>query len=735
MNLESLGHERSGGPVRRHWIGDAHFVRIPEGELPIRRKQVWRGKNVFFDGISDASAPPWRIGLKQADRSGGWVLILGAVRSSTDDSASRSGLATMRCILSLFCLTISTVTAAADLTAREKQMASVINATVAKAGSSYASGEYEKAGESIRTAIKQVELATKQGSPDLYDALLPAMMRIEKAHTMLEFEGVSLPPFSRPERPETSPAPAKPKPRPRPRRPTPPPQPEPTPEPGISFTKVVAPILVNRCGRCHVGDSKGGFTMASFSALMKGPPEGVVIFAGDTIGSRLIETIETGDMPRGGGKVTPQELETLKAWIVAGAKFDGPDPAAPIGGGAAPAPMPERTRLAVKRATGKETVSFAADVAPLLVENCNGCHIDAMQTRGGLRMDSFAQLLRGGDSGAVIVPGKGDESLLVQKLRGTSGDRMPAGGRPALSDESIQLISTWIDEGATLDGASENQSLRVMSQLAWAATATPAELSERRHQLAEKNVDLVVADGGAIETATTEHFFIIGSASSATIELVAQLAEAQMKTVKTVVSGNPGEGFFHGRATIFVMPKRYDYSEFAKMVEGRSLPPSWSSHWKFDGIDSYVSMVATDRDEDDDIEGRLTAPLVSLAVATRGGDVPRWFAEGAGAVTANRKGSSRDRDARRQAEQEMSEALAAMGNAKQFLDGKLTPEQSDRVGAAIMMSMLDRGQRRNFDALLRNLDGGKPFEQAFVESFRATPQQFVETWMRWARGG
>ena len=88
----------------------------------------------------------------------------------------------------------------------------------------------------------------------------------------------------------------------------------------------MAPILVSRCGRCHVSDSKGGFSLATFAALMKGPPEGVVIFAGDTVGSRLIETIETGDMPRGGGKVTPQELQTLKAWILSGAKFDGSDP-------------------------------------------------------------------------------------------------------------------------------------------------------------------------------------------------------------------------------------------------------------------------------------------------------------------------------------------------------------------------------------------------------------------------
>ncbi len=367
----------------------------------------------------------------------------------------------------------------------------------------------------------------------------------------------------------------------------------------ISFTKTVAPILVSRCGRCHVTGSKGDFNMATFAALMKGPPEGVVVFAGDTVGSRLIETIETGDMPRGGGKVTPQELQTLKAWIVSGAKFDGPDPAAPIAGCDAATNRGRLRNRKLRRATGNETVSFAADVAPLLVENCNGCHIDAMQTRGGLRMDTFAQMLRGGDSGAVIVPGKGQESLIVQKLRGMVGERMPAGGRPALSEESIKLISTWIDEGATLDGISETQPLRVMSQLAWAAAATPEQISQRRQELAENSMKLVTASGGNTQSKTTEHFLVIGSVSPGTLDLVGQLAEAQIKTAKTVVSGDSGEAFYRGRATIFVLPKRYDYSEFAKMAEGRSVPSDWTSHWKYDGINAYISLVATEQDEED----------------------------------------------------------------------------------------------------------------------------------------
>jgi mono/diheme cytochrome c family protein len=647
----------------------------------------------------------------------------------------------MRSLIPQFCLFVTFLATpsifvvsrvdAAGLTTQEKKTVQSVNASVLRAGKSYAAEDFDASSEYIRTAVKQIEDAVKGGSPKLYDALLPAMQRIEKARTLLDFEGVTVPAFTRPKRPEDAPAEPKPGTRPEPGKP------EPMPADGLSFTKSVAPILSARCGRCHASDSKGGFNLATYTALMKGPPEGVVIFAGDTVGSRLIETIETGDMPRGGGKVTPAELKILKDWIVAGAKFDGTDPSAPIAAGATPA-EPPRPRLKAMQATGKETVSFSGDVAPLLVESCKGCHINAMRASGGLNMDTFAQLLRGGDSGDIVIPGNGEESLLVKKLRGSMGLRMPAGGRPAFSEDSIKLISTWIDEGATLDGASDNQPLQVMSQLAWAAAATPDELSDRRSEIAGENIKLVVPGGADLTTETTDHFFVVGSAAPDTIKLVAELAEDQMKAVKSVVSADAGQAFFKGRATIFVMPKRYDYSEFAKMVEGRGIPNGWSSHWKYDGIDGYVSLVATDRDDRDEIEARLTSPLVSLAVATRGGDVPRWLAEGTGKVIAKRHGNtekpSRGRTPKTSVNQELVEALTAMGSAKQFLDGKLTPEHSDLIATELMSAMLDRAQRKGFDGLLRNLSRGLPFEKAFIQSFEATPQQFVEAWKRWRTG-
>jgi len=635
----------------------------------------------------------------------------------------------MRTVAFLLLFGLSGNLLAAGLSKQEKRANTAIETTVRNAGKSFSAGKFEEAGEAIRQAMKQIDLAMKDGSSALFDALQPSMKRVARAHTLLEFEGITLPPFHQPNRPKTDRSERSMKPEtglPKTRKPKRSPA-KPPPSAEISFTKTVAPILVDRCGRCHVAQSKGKFSMATYAALMTGAPEGVVIFAGDTVGSRLVETIESGDMPRGGGKVTSDEFATLKKWIQTGATFDGEDIDAPIDGRSMPTPAPDNSTPVVRKATGNETVSFSKDIAPLLIENCKGCHLDATRTRGGLRLDTFVQLLRGGDSGAIIQPGKSEASLLIKKLKGTEGERMPAGGRPPLSDQSVTLIAKWIDEGAVLDGASETQPLTVMSQLAWAASATAKEISERRQSIIERNLSLVVGADKEFKSKPTENFFVVGPVAQETIDLVAQLAEQQMKTAAIVVSPRDGSTF-RGRATIVVLPKRYDYSEFAKMIEQRSLPADWSSHWNFDGIDAYVAMVASDVDDEKAIIPRLAAPIVSLAVATRGSDVPYWLAQGIGSAVTKEKTNRRDREGARKAELELSTALSAMKNAKQFLDGKLTPRQTDKIGEAIATSMLEGNGRRNFDQMMRQLTDGKPFEQAIVSAYRMTTEQLIEAW-------
>lgn len=90
-------------------------------------------------------------------------------------------------------------------------------------------------------------------------------------------------------------------------------------------------------------------------------------------------------------------------------------------------------------------VDFARDIQPLFQEHCVGCHGPSQQS-GGLRLDqrSSAMAIRGGTR---IGPGNAAGSRLYMKLTGTKyGSRMPPTG--PLPVEKIELIKTWIDQGA-----------------------------------------------------------------------------------------------------------------------------------------------------------------------------------------------------------------------------------------------------------------------------------------------
>lgn len=98
-------------------------------------------------------------------------------------------------------------------------------------------------------------------------------------------------------------------------------------------------------------------------------------------------------------------------------------------------------------------VSYARQVAPVFANNCADCH-STEDRKSGLDTSSVPSLLKGGKkAGPAIVPGKPDESPLVQFLRGVREPQMPK-GNPALSEEELHLIREWIFAGARDDSAS-----------------------------------------------------------------------------------------------------------------------------------------------------------------------------------------------------------------------------------------------------------------------------------------
>jgi hypothetical protein len=103
--------------------------------------------------------------------------------------------------------------------------------------------------------------------------------------------------------------------------------------------------------------------------------------------------------------------------------------------------------LAASASAAMAAVDFNRDIKPILADRCYECH-GSQKQRSGLRLDRKADALRGGDSGAVIVPGDGAQSALLAHISGADPDLfMPPEGDP-LTPAQVALITTWIDEGA-----------------------------------------------------------------------------------------------------------------------------------------------------------------------------------------------------------------------------------------------------------------------------------------------
>src|SRR5690606_26720071 len=151
-------------------------------------------------------------------------------------------------------------------------------------------------------------------------------------------------------------------------------------------------------------------------------------------------------------------------WIDEGAKFDGRSTSTPLVRLISSTPgvpsMAEPTELTVVPATGSETVSYSRDIAPVLLSTCVECHTASRQS-GGLCLDNFQLVLKGGESGAMLSPGEPADSLLIKKLKGMAGQRMPL-NRDPLPGNVIAKFEKWIEEGAKFDGGDPSLSTPIM---------------------------------------------------------------------------------------------------------------------------------------------------------------------------------------------------------------------------------------------------------------------------------
>lgn len=112
---------------------------------------------------------------------------------------------------------------------------------------------------------------------------------------------------------------------------------------------------------------------------------------------------------------------------------------------------------------------FEKKVRPVLVANCHSCHsASAKKLKGGLRLDSRAALLKGGDSGAALAPGNPDKSRIIDAIQYENVElQMPPKGK--LPAEVISDLTAWVRMGAP-----------------WPAEAGPGNSTSESYNLAER---------------------------------------------------------------------------------------------------------------------------------------------------------------------------------------------------------------------------------------------------------
>lgn len=592
------------------------------------------------------------------------------------------------CSLLLICLA-STATAQ-EPTRAEKKAVRTIASTIDRVGRQFRNRKYESSIEYYNRAQAMVKELSGSASPELMALIKPEHERLKKAYGVLKGKDLKVDEV------------------------------EPLPEAmaaggdAVSFKSVVAPLIVAKCGRCHVRGNRGQFSAATYASLM----DSGHVDPGKPGVSRLIEVIEDGDMPPG-GSLLDEELANLKLWIKQGAKTDAgaADNLATLSGEMAPAP-----RLEVKVATGNETVSFSRDVAPLLVDNCSGCHVDVQNNaRGNLNMTTFRQLLRGGDAGPMVKPGDGASSLLVKKLLGTGGGlRMPQ-GRAALKSDAIKTITTWIDEGATFDGGEATVAVRTLAARAVADSLSHEELSGERKRASARRWKTVMSGVDAV-TAETDDLLVVSTYDQEQVDAIADSIQKLIPKIKAVLKGDKQAPLVKGKLTLFVFERRYDFNEFGVMIEGREIPRQLKSRWGFDTVNAYVAMLMTRDETIPSRETKMTRDVAATYVASLAPQVPRWFSDGMGYYIAARvmKGSDEVEswDSAAQA------AFRGMTKPDDFIANRMTEDQAGLV-AYLFVQRLRSSNQTQFNRLVGLLQKDQPFPKSFQQVYSVTPAEYL----------
>lgn len=507
----------------------------------------------------------------------------------------------------------------------------------------------------------------------------------------------------------------------------------------VSFEKEVAPILKDNCVRCH-GESQASanLRMDTFNGIARGGRSGVPVAprlpARSGLALRLIAPDDQQRMPRGSAKLPDEEIMTIVRWIEQGAGFDGTDRDAPIGDSAAEKVEPPKP-VTVVMADGTETVSFKDDVAPWLVNICMGCH-SGNNPRGKFGFTTFEQLLQGGPTGSTIVPGKPDESYIVDLVLRQEPLKMPA-GQAQLKRSQALALEKWIAEGAHFDGKDAKAPLRdivptaAQLEAAKLASMSDADFAERRKTETAAMWKRVSPRTEGVSSTST-NFYFYGTVSEDRLKQLSDVAETHLAELTKNYALPDGAQAFRGRLAVFVTKDRFDYEEFNTVLLNRRTPKAVSGHSMMNANfeTAYVAMhdVGDTESASALTTEQLMKSLISQSYLTRdGANLPDWLKQGFGMMEC---GLTPDSVYIRAIPGRAANAVSTITNPAQlFDDGTLAPDEVGEVGYLLVKFLQGQGGPARFQQFVGALRNNVNPAQAVQQSYNTPAAQLGQLFL------
>lgn len=502
-----------------------------------------------------------------------------------------------------------------------------------------------------------------------------------------------------------------------------------------SFVDHVAPIISGKCVSCHGATNPGnGLQLDTFAGWRKGGRGGAVLAPANAGRSLLLARLTTSDqnarMPRNGEALSADEIAAITKWINAGAKFDGGSEAASL-----PSLMEQREEaklnITIPKPKGTEQVKFTRDIAPWFNNLCLNCH-NSNRKSGGLSVETFYDLMKGGESGPVIIPGDMETSRLFRLVGGLELPRMPASDA-RITRKNYDDLRTWFREGNTFDGDNPRASIRTLARAQEEnqpdrfSSMSDQQFRDFRKERSQDQLKRAVPSD-VRELVEAGPVLLLGNVPRGRLEELSRQAQQRVDDLRQRFDGP--EQPWRGGLAVFVLKDRFSFDEFNETVlsrradTARGLVRLTASHE--DALIVLLDQPPTGGGLD--VPAELTRQLASAWLQRSGGTIPLWLREGTGLYLAESVGGQSGSFA--ELEKTARQLAPTVEKPEElFSDRAFSPESNAAVGFAIVKFLHQGGRGKQFGQLVAALQSGRNLDEALQSSYRMTTAQLATSFL------